>query len=327
MLLRIDHETKLAYTTPVSEHVVETRMAPLSDEDQTTLGYRLRIAPNTPITPYRDGFGNRVDLFNLTGLYDKFAVTATSYVRTHRRPGPARLVEAAWPSEEPVALEALEFLQPSPLVTRCPQLDAFLATLPAAFGGSFADGVQQIMAAVRRRLKYEKTVTTARTPVGEALDLGCGVCQDFAHLFIGACRGRGLPARYVSGYIYQPGELATHAWLQVWAGAAGWVDVDPTHDRFVDDEYVVTAVGRDYSDVPPNRGAWKGQAEETIAVTVKVEPVTRLPSDWIELDPPPARPVSPGTTATPARPARGQGLSNQTLGRPTLRHQKSQQQQ
>jgi hypothetical protein len=90
---------------------------------------------------------------------------------------------------------------------------------------------------------------------------------------------------------------------------------------------VVTAVGRDYADVPPNRGAWKGHAEENIEVTVKVEPVTRLPSDWIELDPQPARPAATSMVAPP-RPVRGQqGLSNQAVGRQTLRHQKSQQQQ
>ena len=135
---------------------------------------------------------------------------------------------------------------------------------------------------MRSRLVYEKKVTTARTPVGEALRLGRGVCQDFAHLFLAACRGIGLPARYVSGYIHQPGEVATHAWCQVWAGRSGWVDVDPTHGTFVGDDYIKIAIGRDYSDVPPNRGVWKGRADETIAVSVKVEPIDRVPPDWSE---------------------------------------------
>ncbi len=291
------------------------------------------MVPNTPVTPYRDGFGNRVDLFNHFGPWDTIAVTATSYVRTHRRPVLARLEGIDWPREPVVALEALEFLQPSPLIKCCPQLDTFLTTLPATFTGSLAESIQHLLGVVRQRLKYEKKVTTVRTPVGEVLDLGCGVCQDFAHLFIGACRGRGLPARYVSGYVHQPGELATHAWLQVWSGAAGWVDIDPTHDRFANDDYVVTAVGRDFSDVPPNRGAWKGRAEEAISVAVQVDAVTRLPSDWIELDPLPARsPVRSSQSQSQSqsqapRPARSTGLSNQTQTRPALRHQKSQQQQ
>ncbi len=95
-----------------------------------------------------------------------------------------------------------------------------------------------------------------------------------------ACRGIGLPARYVSGYIHEPGEVATHAWCQVWTGATGWLDVDPTRGTFAGDDYIKIAVGRDYSDVPPNRGVWKGRAEETIAVSVKVEPIDRVPADW-----------------------------------------------
>jgi transglutaminase-like putative cysteine protease len=327
MLLCIDHETRLTYTEPVAEHVCEVRMAPLSDEDQTALGYRLRINPGAPATAYRDGFGNRVDLFNLSAPCQEVLVRTTSYVRTHRRPGAGRLAEVAWPGERPVSLEALEFQQPSPLVNACAEVEAFLATLPTAFDGSLAGAVQRLMEAVRERLKYEKKVTSARTPVGEALTLGRGVCQDFAHLFLAACRGRGLPARYVSGYVNQPGEIATHAWVQVWGGpTAGWIDVDPTHNRLADDEYVVTALGRDYSDVPPNRGAWKGRAEETIAVTVKVEAVQRLPADWIELDSQPSR-SSPASFQVQRMTARSPGLSHQAATRGNLRHQKSQQQQ
>src|SRR5262249_14687705 len=85
MLLCIEHETKLIYSEPVAEHVVEVRMAPLSDDDQTTLGYRLRIVPGAPVTAYRDGFGNRVDLFNFYAPCQEVTVQATSYVRTQRR--------------------------------------------------------------------------------------------------------------------------------------------------------------------------------------------------------------------------------------------------
>jgi transglutaminase-like putative cysteine protease len=101
-------------------------------------------------------------------------------------------------------------------------------------------------------------------------------------LFLAACRGIDLPARYVSGYIHQSGEVATHAWCQIWAGHNGWVDVDPTHGSFAGDDHVKMAIGRDYSDVPPNRGVWKGRARETIAVTVKVESIERVPPDWSE---------------------------------------------
>jgi transglutaminase-like putative cysteine protease len=312
MLLCIEHETKLIYSDPVAEHVFELRKAPLSDEDQTTLGYRLRVAPTAPVTPYRDGYGNRVDLLTINQPCQEVLVRATSYVRTQRRVGEARLDGVAWPRREAIDVNALEYLQNSPLVGNSPELQRFLAELPPA-DDSVAAGVRRLLDAVRGRLTYEKKVTSARTPVGEALILGRGVCQDFAHLFLAGCRGQGLPARYVSGYIHQPGEIATHAWAQVWGGSlVGWVDVDPTHDRFATDDYVVTAVGRDFSDVPPNRGVWKGRAEETITVLVTVKAVTRLPGDWMELDPLPPRAAS-GTPGL--RPSRSGGLSHQTGAR------------
>jgi transglutaminase-like putative cysteine protease len=337
MLLQIQHETKLSYSSVVCETVFEVRMAPPSDEDQTALGYRLRITPQAPVTSYRDGFGNRVDMFNVATPYSELVVQSTSFVRTHRRGGLDRLAGVDWPVPKPVPVEVLEFLQPSPLVDRGPALDAFVASLPEP-SGSATEVIRRMMRAVADRLKYETLITTARTPVGEALALGRGVCQDFAHLFLGACRGLGVPARYVSGYVNHPGELATHAWCQVWAHERiGWVDVDPTRDTFIDNDHVVTAVGRDYSDVPPNQGLWKGRAEESIAVSVKVEPIERVPREWNEwaTQPAPSRPGS-GQSQFQRIGARGaiqvqrQGRSpypNQAAARAGLHQQQGQQQQ
>jgi transglutaminase-like putative cysteine protease len=325
VFLRIQHETRLTYTAPVSETVFEVRMAPASNEDETTLGYRLHVSPPRPLTPYRDGFGNRVDLFNILAPCREVVVRATSYVQTHRRPGLARLAEVPWPATAPVALEALEFLRPSPLVNRCPALDEFVANLPsppATLGGF----VEQLLTAVKGRLRYEKKVTTANTPVSDALELGRGVCQDYAHLFLGACRACGLPARYVSGYVNHPGEIATHAWCQVWGGdPAGWVDLDPTQGHFVDAHHVLVAVGRDYADVPPNRGVWKGDAEETIAVAVKVEPLERMPPDWSEMGNPVGwTGMAYAQTQDGRRQVQRQGTGT---ARTLYRHQQSQQQQ
>jgi transglutaminase-like putative cysteine protease len=267
MLLRISHETKLSYTSPVAETVFEVRMAPPTDEDQTNLGYRLRTTPQAAVTSYRDGMGNRVDLFNVTKPYLELVILATSYVRTHRRPGPSRLEGVAHLEHPEIGIDAIELL---------------------------------------------------RTPVSEALALGCGVCQDFAHLFIAACRGLGLPARYVSGYVNHPGELATHAWCQFWGGEKiGWIDVDPTTQKFVGDNHVAVAFGRDYSDVPPNRGLWKGRAEETISVSVKVEPVDRVPMEWNEWSLPASR------SGMGQSQRMGSMSQSQRMGRPPYPNQRS----
>jgi transglutaminase-like putative cysteine protease len=237
------------------------------------------------VTIYRDGFGNRVDLFNVLTPYQELVVRATSIVRMHRVASAARrLADVRFEPEHDDFRTALtmEYLQPSPLVGASPELDTFLDGLPPAEGRPLAEVVDRLMGAVRSRLAYEKKVTSVKSPVGEALRLGRGVCQDFSHLFLAACRGIGLPARYVSGYIHQPGELATHAWCQVWAGWNGWVEVDPTYGTFPADEHIKIGIGRDYSDVPPNRGVWKGRGRETIAVSVTVECIDRVPPDWGE---------------------------------------------
>src|SRR6516225_5645339 len=124
MMLYIQHETKLTYSEPVSETVFEVRMAPPSDENQTNLGYRLRIVPSAPVTIYRDGFGNRVDLFNILAAYSELIIRATSIVRTHRGNTPeSRLAGLEWEKDPSQlrALETLEYLQPSPLVNKSPE--------------------------------------------------------------------------------------------------------------------------------------------------------------------------------------------------------------
>jgi transglutaminase-like putative cysteine protease len=286
MLLRITHKTTFGYSQPVSDTVFEVRMGPSSDEDQTVLSFELRVTPSAPLMSYRDGFGNRVDLFNLTAAYRELALEATSLVRTHRRSPAERLQSAEWDAETAASsIEGLEYLSPSPLVEPCPALAALADSLPRP-SGPLLPFISRVLEGVRGRLQYEKRVTSERTPVSEALALGQGVCQDFAHLAIGVFRALGVPARYVSGYVNQPGEIATHAWCQIWAGPTiRWVDLDPTSNQFGNDDHVSVAVGRDYSDVPPNRGVWKGLADEHMEVAVTVEPMERVPHAWEDWGP------------------------------------------
>src|SRR5262249_24451110 len=157
----------------------EARMAPPSDEDQTVLSYRLTTTPQAALTSYRDGFGNRVDMFNVATPYRELVMRAVSHVRTHRRPGLDRLAAATWPGpgsgpNPGVEVGAMEFLQPSPLVPRCPELDGFVAEFSVP-PGPLAEVIRRLMGAVAGRLRYEKSVTRARSPVSEALRLGRGV--------------------------------------------------------------------------------------------------------------------------------------------------------
>ena len=283
MLLRIQHETKLRYSDSVAETVFEVRMAPQSDEDQTNLGYRLKINPSAPVTSYRDGFGNRVDLFNIMTPYQDLLIQTTTLMRTHRRPGAARLADADLGGDGATTLEALEYLQPSPLVNRCDDLDAFVASLPRPHSGrSLAESVAAAAGSGLRPAEVREEGHHRADPAQRGAGAGPGGLPGLRAPLPGGLPRYRTPARYVSGYLCGPGELATHAWCQVWGGRIGWVDVDPTRGTFADDNYVVTAVGRDFFDVPPNRGVWKGQADEVITVAVKVEPTERMPPDWAE---------------------------------------------
>jgi transglutaminase-like putative cysteine protease len=141
-------------------------------------------------------------------------------------------------------------------------------------GGS---DVRELVRAVREALVYEPGATHVHTSGDEALELGRGVCQDFAHVLLAACRSKGIVARYVSGYLYDPAEegeqVASHAWVDIWNAERGWESFDPTHDREQSDAYVRVAVGRDYADVPPTRGVFRGSATETLETSVRLEQI------------------------------------------------------
>jgi transglutaminase-like putative cysteine protease len=156
-------------------------------------------------------------------------------------------------------------------------LEGSIAELAAEVEGGDATlaAAHALMGAVRARMTYETGATDVQTVADEALLAGHGVCQDFAHVLIGVCRAHGIPARYVSGYLYDlhaggDADSASHAWVDVWEPGRGWVSLDPTHDREQTDHYVRVGVGRDYGDVPPTRGVYKGTASEELEVSVRI---------------------------------------------------------
>ncbi|MEE9478596.1 MAG: transglutaminase family protein, partial [Roseateles sp.] len=130
-------------------------------------------------------------------------------------------------------------------------------------------------------LRYLPHSTTVATRAADALAQRSGVCQDFAHVFIAACRALGLAARYVSGYLLtrplpgQPklvGADASHAWVELWCPEQGWLALDPTNDVPANLDHVTLAWGRDYADVAPLRGVLRGGGVATLRVGVTVEP-------------------------------------------------------
>jgi transglutaminase-like putative cysteine protease len=169
-------------------------------------------------------------------------------------------------------LDRFDFLAPTAYAPFSEAVRALAA--PCQVPGDAFATANRVLWTVRRHLRYESGSTDVTTSADEALTRGLGVCQDFAHLTLAACRVLGVPARYVSGYVFAPGSAtsaASHAWVDVFADRQGWLSLDPTHDKAQGPEHVRVAVGRDYADVPPTRGVFKGNAKESLEVTVRIE--------------------------------------------------------
>jgi transglutaminase-like putative cysteine protease len=255
--LRVEHTTTFTYDEPIVEAYTELRLRPLDDGGQHCSSFRLVTdPPGLRVREYRDHYRNEVLHFDLLESHDRLEVRAASDVTTREA--------FADGGRAPSLLERHDFLSPTAYAPFSDRIRCFAA--------EHRGGVPALMEGVRAELVYDTDATDVRTRADEALELGRGVCQDFAHVLLASCRVQGIPARYVSGYLHDPafdgGHAASHAWVDAWDDERGWVSLDPTHDREQTDRYVRVATGRDYADVPPTRGVWRGNALETLAVTV-----------------------------------------------------------
>lgn len=265
MRLRIVHTTTFTYDSAVSEAYMEMRLRPLDAGGQRCESFRLTTDPAGEARGYADRFGNHVRHFDTLAPHDRLLVTARSEVET--REGYAE------PDRELSLLDAYDYRQPTAYTPQTGSIRSF--ALAAAVEGDPLATAEAVCRNVHGALAYTPGSTTVRTTADEALGAARGVCQDFAHVMIAACRALGLPARYVSGYMLAPQRgtaSASHAWVDVFVPGPGWISLDPTHDGRQTDHYVRLAVGRDYSDVPPTRGVYKGAGRESMAVDVRVEP-------------------------------------------------------
>jgi transglutaminase-like putative cysteine protease len=232
-----------------------------------------------------DFFGNRTVYFAVLAPHTRLTVTATSLVRTAPPAEPA--ADTPWEQvrdavRTDVDSDARQFVIDSPLVAASEQLAAFAApSFPA--GAPLVAAALDLIGRIHADFRYLPGATEVSTTTDEVLTSRTGVCQDFAHLAIGALRSLGLSARYVSGYLETrppPGRERlvgtdeSHAWISLFVPGTGWVDLDPTNDKIVDERYVTTAWGRDYTDVPPLKGVIFTEGDtHDLSVSVDVEPV------------------------------------------------------
>jgi transglutaminase-like putative cysteine protease len=289
MILEVQHETRLEYSEPVTESVAEVRMEPVSDAAQSCHSFYLAVSPRTELFRYQDGFGNRVHHFSLLPSHAEVRVLAASLVETHSPALSLSACQAHYPLVlDDAPLEVLDFVTFRGPVRQTERLASVLDALRPRPGDALAAIVARVASYIRGHFEYARDVTLASSPIDDVLAQGKGVCQDFTHLMIAVLRAFGIPARYVSGYIHRPNkDSQSHAWCEVWLPDLGWLGIDPTNDRVVNDHFVKVAVGRDFTDVPPNKGVYRGRGSESIAVRVETRELERLPSlTWQEQLPP-----------------------------------------
>lgn len=289
MKYRVIHNTLYASVDPVSVGHNEAWLTPRNTATQQVVSQRIEISPEPSVrSTLVDYFGNTVTQFIFNQGYESLSVSATDEIDILATPR-TDLTSPAWEHvlsalrahSLPGDLEAYEFTFDSP---RCRVSPEFAEYARQSFipGRPILEAVADLMQRFFTEFRYDPSTTTVSTPVEQVFRHKSGVCQDFSHLMISLIRSLGLAARYVSGYLRttppegEPrliGADASHAWLGVYCGPLGWIDIDPTNNLFCATDHITLAWGRDYSDVAPVKGVYVGGSSPQLQVNVDVCPV------------------------------------------------------
>ncbi len=259
----------------------------LTDEKQSCLSFRITTTPPSHARSYQDAFGNWVHQFNVIKEHCHLKVETDSVVLRLDTPeaAPTATLQELDAAQEELAEDFFDYLVPSKYVPHLPDLDALVADAEAGSNGLAFGFAETASMLIHERFSYVQGATHVLSSIEDALRLGAGVCQDFAHLLLGAVRKRGVPGRYVSGYLVPEqaatpeaaleeviGGQASHAWVEVYIPGAGWMALDPTLGKEVSPRHVRIAYGRDYGDVAPVRGLYNGHAGQRLSVVVQLRP-------------------------------------------------------
>ncbi|HEX4135496.1 MAG TPA: transglutaminase family protein [Bryobacteraceae bacterium] len=288
---KLAHVTLFSYDGPVSESYNELRLRPRHDETQSCLSFRLTTTPFSRPAAHLDYFNNWVHQFHILPEHRELRVESEAIVLVHpASPYDTRAVPLQELDGMSDALreEHYDWLSASQYCPLLPALSGLIQEVEARCDStvrSFADTAATL---IHERFTYKKGATHVHSSVEDCLVTRAGVCQDFSHLLIALLRMRGIPARYVSGYLVPLhshaaddaraamenviGGQASHAWVQAHIPETGWIGLDPTVGHFVEEQHILVARGRDYGDVPPVRGVYKGHAGQSLSVDVLVRP-------------------------------------------------------
>ena len=287
MLLSIRHKTGLKYSETTLESVMEMRVHPRVDERQVVRQFDVNVSPESRVAYHVDWLGNTVHQFSLLQSHDEVSILSRALVET--RATNIELDKLMAPLQGLVNDHRWrDFLGFDGPVKVDERLTRFSGEIGLDAANRVGDVIRLVMLNAGKVIQYRKGVTTTTSTVCDVLDAKVGVCQDFAHLGLSLLRGRGVPCRYVSGYLFQENEpeLESHAWCEAYVPGVGWVGFDPTHSNLVGENYVSVAAGRNYADVPPHRGVFRGTAHQTLSASVTIDRVAQgaRPSPFAPLE-------------------------------------------
>jgi transglutaminase-like putative cysteine protease len=282
MAYSIKHVTTFRYKPAVRESVMEVRVQPRSDVRQRCLTFSLDVQPQANIMLYRDFLGNTVHHFDIPGSSEEIQVVTHSLVEVVPVPAPKAADAGDWDELDAriAGGDFWEMLLPSAFARTTDELEKLAGELNLMRRGNPLDLLYEMNTAVYQTFEYVPNSTAVDSPIDEALKSRQGVCQDFAHIMIALVRKLKIPCRYVSGYLFHEAKGndrspagATHAWVEAFLPELGWIGLDPTNNLICGERHIRVALGRDYADVPPTRGVYKGEAESELSVQVTVSPV------------------------------------------------------
>jgi len=279
MIYSIRHTTIFHYDPAVRESVMEVRLQPRTDGNQRCLKFQLDVTPSAHIMEYRDFMGNGVHHFDIAPAHIELQVNAVSLVEVQPLPPAVAGSAGDWADLDAVlaADDHWEMLLPSQFAHPTAELDSLAKEMNCRRRGNPLELVTELNQAMYRSFAYVPNSTRVDSPIDEALRTRQGVCQDFAHIMIALLRPLRIPTRYVSGYLFHAEENhdrslegASHAWVEALLPRLGWTAFDPTNNLIGGDRHIRVAVGRDYADVPPTRGVYKGETQSELSVAVTV---------------------------------------------------------
>lgn len=269
MHLSIRHETLYRYTQPQAYSIEQLHLTPRAEPQQQVLSWKI-VAPGH-CAPYSDAYGNLSHMLTLNEPHEAVRILVEGVIST--------IPLADGRLQVPEKLSPLIFTVPTHLTLPTPQLAEVAAQcLPPAGARVGTPDLMRLAGCIYDAVAYRSGATNVFSTAGDAMLLGAGVCQDHAHIFLACCHARGIPARYVSGYIdpESTGHAASHAWIDAWAedgDYSGWVSIDVTHHRLMTDAYCRLAIGRDYESAAPVRGMRRGGGEESMSVDALIVPL------------------------------------------------------